>query len=277
MAAKRSGAKRKAPAKRSGKAAAGTRKRTRRAADPRPAPGTDWVAPAAVLEPPAPEPTPGADPLPEWRRERFCWEYLADGIGTQAAIRAGYSPNGANVAGVRLLSDATVRARVDYLKAERTQRLRITADRVLEELAAIAFSDMGDVLEPEHPGPGDDRTLASQADGTEARLLRGLWRFRNLEDIHPVARRAIQEVSDTMSTDGKRRRALKLHPKLPALQILAEHTRVLVKRLEHSGPGGGPIPVESLPETEEQAAKRLDAIIAQGRARRALAEGHPNA
>ena len=50
--------------------------------------------------------------------------------GTQAAIRSGYSPNGADVAAVRLLGDARIAARVKKRQAEVAQKLEITLERL---------------------------------------------------------------------------------------------------------------------------------------------------
>lgn len=81
------------------------------------------------------------------KQERFCEEYLVDLNATQAAIRAGYSEKTAKSQGSRLLTKADVSARVGELKAERAKRTEITADRVLRELARVAFVDPTDVLD----------------------------------------------------------------------------------------------------------------------------------
>ena len=45
------------------------------------------------------------------RQAAFVREYLVDLNGTQAAIRAGYSPNGADVQAIRLLGNAKPKPR----------------------------------------------------------------------------------------------------------------------------------------------------------------------
>lgn len=74
-------------------------------------------------------------------QQRFVDEYLVDLNATQAAIRAGYSAKTAHVQGTRLLGIARVSEAVAEAQKEREQRTRITADRVLQELARIAFFD----------------------------------------------------------------------------------------------------------------------------------------
>ena len=70
----------------------------------------------------------------------FVQEYLIDLNATQAAIRAGYSANGADVQGARLLANARISVAIHEAMAERSKRTEITADRVLSEYARIAFA-----------------------------------------------------------------------------------------------------------------------------------------
>ena len=72
---------------------------------------------------------------------RFCQELVIDDNATQAAIRAGYSPKGAKQQAARLLTNVDLQRAVADLRAERARRLEVSADRVLKELAALAFSD----------------------------------------------------------------------------------------------------------------------------------------
>lgn len=78
------------------------------------------------------------------KRERFCEEYLIDLNATQAAIRAGYSEKTAYSAGQRLLRNVEIQNRIAELKAERSNRTEITQDRVIKELAAMAFAKATD-------------------------------------------------------------------------------------------------------------------------------------
>jgi phage terminase small subunit len=75
------------------------------------------------------------------KQQRFVQEYLVDTNATQAAIRAGYSPRTADVQGPRLLGNVRVAAALARAQAERGQRVRLTADDVLAELAVLSSSD----------------------------------------------------------------------------------------------------------------------------------------
>jgi phage terminase small subunit len=79
------------------------------------------------------------------RQKRFVEEYLVDLNATQAAARAGYSPKGAEVRGSELLRNRKVAEEIRTAKAARAQRTQVTAERVLAELAAVAFSDIRDI------------------------------------------------------------------------------------------------------------------------------------
>lgn len=81
------------------------------------------------------------------RRKRFVAEYLIDLNGTQAAIRAGYSPRTASAEAARLMTIPSVRDGVDRAIADRARRTGITADRVLREIACIAFANAGDIVD----------------------------------------------------------------------------------------------------------------------------------
>lgn len=80
------------------------------------------------------------------KQKTFVQEYLVDLNATQAAIRAGYSAKTAEVQGCRLLSNANIQEAIQEAIKAREKRTEITQDRVLEELAKIAFSDTTDVV-----------------------------------------------------------------------------------------------------------------------------------
>lgn len=134
------------------------------------------------------------------RQQRFVDEYLIDLNATQAAIRAGYSPNGAKVQAVRLLSNANVAAAVARGKAKAGTKLEITRDRVLKELARIAFSDLRRVVDF---GP----------DGVK------LKEGSELADDDAVA---IESVGQSFNQYGPTVK-VKLYSKTDALEKLAKH------------------------------------------------------
>lgn len=101
------------------------------------------------------------------RQAEFVRQYLVDLNGTQAAIRAGYSPHTAQEQASRLLSNVKVQEAVAKAKAERAERTQITADRVLQEVARLAFADPRKFFREDgtvkHPTELDDDTATSLA------------------------------------------------------------------------------------------------------------------
>lgn len=81
------------------------------------------------------------------QRQRFVDEYLIDLNGTQAAIRAGYSVKTAQEQASRLLSNVMVQQAIAKAMAERSKRTGINQDRVVLELAKIAFVKMTDIVD----------------------------------------------------------------------------------------------------------------------------------
>lgn len=68
------------------------------------------------------------------KRETFCQEYIVDFNGTQAAIRAGYSPDSAGSQAYELLKKPEISARVGELKKERMERLALDQDAVVLQI-----------------------------------------------------------------------------------------------------------------------------------------------
>lgn len=81
------------------------------------------------------------------QRQRFVEEYLIDLNGTQAAIRAGYSVKTAQEQSSRLLSNVMVQEAISKAMAARSKRTGVNQDRVVLELAKIAFVKMTDVVD----------------------------------------------------------------------------------------------------------------------------------
>jgi phage terminase small subunit len=109
------------------------------------------------------------------RRLVFVHEYLIDGNATRAATAAGFSEGSAAVTGHRLLEDPIVKAEIAKRQGELLDKYKITQERVLEEVAAIAFSDISEIIED----TTDDEAVP---------------RIRPVSRWSPFARRAINKV-----------------------------------------------------------------------------------
>lgn len=131
------------------------------------------------------------------KQERFCEEYMIDLNATQAAIRAGYSPKTANEQGSQLLAKLSIQNRIAQLQAEQSRRTCVSADRVVRELAKIAFVNAADLIDP--------KTASLKSDVSHDDLA------------------AVQSVKvKTFGEDGLEQE-VKLADKLRALDLLGKH------------------------------------------------------
>lgn len=84
---------------------------------------------------------------------RFADEYLVDYDAKHAAIRAGYSEKTARNAAAWIDKSnpkkPALRALIDEKIAELSRRTGVTAERVIAEVAKIAFADIVDIVDPE--------------------------------------------------------------------------------------------------------------------------------
>jgi phage terminase small subunit len=81
------------------------------------------------------------------KRRKFAQEYVKDCNGTQAAIRAGYSPRTAEQQADQLLGILEVEEEVARLQEKAAEAAKVEAVDVLRELARIGFSDIGSAFD----------------------------------------------------------------------------------------------------------------------------------
>lgn len=81
------------------------------------------------------------------KQQKFVDEYLIDLNATQAAIRAGYSVKTADVIGCENLTKPNIQQVIAEYMAARSKRTGVNQDRVVLELARIAFVNIEDVVD----------------------------------------------------------------------------------------------------------------------------------
>lgn len=175
------------------------------------------------------------------KQQRFVDEYLIDLNGTQAAIRAGYSEKTAEQGAVQLLRNTKVRLAVDTAIAERAKRTGVTADRVIQELSRLAFSDLRKVLD------GDGNLKSPQQ-----------W-----DDDAAAAISSIEVVTKPGETDSDGSRSvlgvskIKVWDKNSALEKLGKHLGLYVDRHEVTGKDGKDL----MPQDNRQIARKILHIL----------------
>jgi hypothetical protein len=76
------------------------------------------------------------------REELFVAAYLSHGNATQAAKDAGFSAKMAYAKGHDMLKRPSVRTAIDASRTRIVKKLNVTAERIVEEMAVVAFSDI---------------------------------------------------------------------------------------------------------------------------------------
>lgn len=178
------------------------------------------------------------------KQTRFVAEYLVDLNASAAALRAGYSAKTAGATGHENLKKPEVAAAIRAAMAERSARTLVNQDKVVLELAKIAFADLADVVSwgSKEVAIGYDdegRRLPPQDLGDAVVVMREEAPFVSAIDsdqLTPEARGAVSEVA--LTKDGLR---IKMHDKVGALTQIGRHLGMFVDRSEHSGPAGGPV------------------------------------
>lgn len=153
------------------------------------------------------------------KQQRFVEEYGVDSNATQAAIRAGYSAKTAEQQGHQLLKNTSVAAAIAERASARAEKLEITAERVLRELALIGFANMSDYITI---GPdGDPFVDLSALDRDKAAAISEV---------------TVEDFKDGRGEDARdvRKVKFKLSDKRAALVDLGRHLKLFVDVKEHN-------------------------------------------
>ncbi len=169
------------------------------------------------------------------RQAIFYGEYIKDGNGTRAAIAAGFPEGSAHVAAARLLKHPKVSAAIEAWKSRQQERLEITAERVLVELAKLALFDPGNLY---------DR------DGNQLPVAK-------LDDVTRAAIAAVEDETVDAGEKTTRRQKVKFADKGQNLERLGRYFKLFTDRVEHGGKvtleqlvcGGGQDVSEGEPES----------------------------
>lgn len=146
------------------------------------------------------------------KQKRFVEEYLVDLNATQAAIRAGYSPGAAQQTGSENLSKPVIKNAIDKAIAERSRRTGINQDRVIQEIAKLAFLNPVDVIDM------DEATVKGKA---------------NRDDTACIASVKVKTIPND---DGAiTEREVKTYDKLKALELLGKHLGMFTDKLKVEG------------------------------------------
>ena len=176
------------------------------------------------------------------RQARFVDEYLIDGIGAKAAMRAGYKQKHIEYQVTRLLANPDVIEAIEAKRQRLSVKCEVTAERVINEIGRIAFANLLDYVKV-------------QSDGSAIVDLSAMTR----DQAAAVQEVTVEEYMDGKGDDARpvRRTKFKLSDKHAALVTLAKHLGLLVQQHNHTFN-----PVESAAnEFDAEIAKRAEAAI----------------
>ena len=145
------------------------------------------------------------------KQDLFVKEYLKDLNGTQAYIRAGYKVKDENSAAVmanRLLRNVKIQEKIQAAMKEREKRTEITQDRVLKEIANLAFTDRTGIVN----------------------LKNNNLIIKNFDESSPEQKACISGVKET-----KFGIEVTFYNKEKALEMLGRHLGMFTEKLEVKG------------------------------------------
>lgn len=185
------------------------------------------------------------------KQARFVAEYLVDLNATEAAKRAGYSEKTAYAIGFENLRKPDIQEAIHLAMSQREKRTAITQDRVLQELARVAFAngtDFARVVVREEPMHMVDK------DGELRQVVKRIQTVEivDTENVDPEKRAAIASIKE-----GKSGIEVKSHDKIRALELLGQHLGMFTGK---DGAPGGQDSVEDDPLSKSlmEFAKELD-------------------
>ena len=157
------------------------------------------------------------------KQEAFCQAYIETGNASEAYRRAynasRMKPETVNRKAKELLDNGKIAARMEALRRPALKKAEVTAERVVNELARIAFGDKRELMEW-----GPNGVVLKSSDG-----------------LSKDQAAMVAEVSETISQAGGSIK-MKTYDKVKALELLGKYLGIFVERREISGPNGQPIP-----------------------------------
>jgi len=154
------------------------------------------------------------------KQEQFCLEYLKDGNASRA-YRTAYNVTTTkdttiNVQALKILKNPKVATRINELGEKHAKKNDVTAERIIKELAGIAFFDVQNLY-------NDNGTL------------------KQITELSSEVTRAIHSTKQRLEKQGPDRedwaeiKEIRTHDKLKALELLGKTLAMFTDKNEISG------------------------------------------
>lgn len=169
------------------------------------------------------------------RRQLFVDAYVRTGVGSTAAIEAGYAGKRPDRAGEQILSNPEVKAAIVERTKQAIAKAGVRHVRVLEEAALLAYANIGQLRN------ADGKTIA----------------FKDLPEAFLKGAQSIEFNAD--GSVSKVRLA-----KVDGLRMLGQYLKLFTEVHELQGKDGGPIQTQAHEVSDLEKARRIAHLLAQG-------------
>lgn len=171
----------------------------------------------------------GSEPL-QGKMEMFCQYYIGDARmnSAEAARLAGYSQKTAGDIGKENLRKPSIAKRIAFLQRATMKKLEVTPERIMAEVAKIAFASLGDFIKVQKDGTGyiDLRDVTPEMFAAlESYEVTELPPFKTVENGEEVVREVLKI-------------KVKQHSKLDALEkLMRRHNLIRPIEVNHNHAG----------------------------------------
>lgn len=161
------------------------------------------------------------------KQKRFCVEYLIDLNATAAALRAGYSSKTARFIGNENLTKPYIQAKIQQEMDERTKRTEVTADKVVLELARIAFCNVTDIARIVTKPVKKQEWNPATNQYEEIEVLEQFVELVDTDQLPDEKKAAIQSIKQTRNGI-----VVETYDKVKALELLGRHLGMFTDNLK---------------------------------------------
>lgn len=151
------------------------------------------------------------------KQAEFVRQFLIDLNAAQAYIRAGYSPKFASSQAFKLMQKTHVTAAVQKAMDERAAKTGVTAERVLEEISKLAFSDVRKIFD------------------SEGRLIPVTQLPPDMAASVSSVKVVTSRIPKTDPVEVEYTSEIKFWDKKGSLELLGKHLKLFTDKVEHSG------------------------------------------
>lgn len=144
------------------------------------------------------------------KQDLFPDEFLKDLNAKQAVIRCGFQTENPGQVGHYLLSLPHICSKIQEALDARSKRTAITKDRVLQEMARVAFADQA--------------SFATWGGGKVT--------LKDSSDLSPDDTVCVKKITEKTDNKGAKTLEIELHDKMKALEMLGRHLVLFTDKLD---------------------------------------------